>query len=218
MIKRITIFARRNDLDRHAFSAHWKGRHRAIAAGMPNILGYRQNHGLDAWTIAGDGFGVDGMAELWFADDAAMAAALASPAAAALPADELNFMRAITLCRIAEGSRPPTGHARLILIAGSATRSASNDLSTHLAEWLGARTDLDPRHIAIDRVLATATRETLPGVGSPDVIASLVLDGMPEARECASRIVETARGAPQPFASASLLLVDVVTVVPPPFS
>lgn len=218
MIKRITIFARRDDLDRHAFSAHWKGPHRAIAAGMPNILGYRQNHGLDAWTIAGDGFAVDGMAELWFADDAAMAAALASPAAVALPADELNFMRAITLCRIAEGARPPVGRARLILIAGSAPRGASGDAAAHLAEWLGARTNLDPRRIGIDRVLATATRETLPGAGNPDVVASLAFDEATDARECASRIAEAARVAPSMFTSASLLLADVLTVVPPPFS
>ncbi|MBL8567616.1 MAG: EthD family reductase [Phreatobacter sp.] len=215
MIKRITIFARRDGLDRRAFSAHWSGPHRAIAAGMPNILGYRQNHALDAWTIAGEGLVIDGMAELWFADDVAMAAALASPAAAALPADELDFMRAITLCRIAEGLRPPAGQCKLILLAGSGSRGAS---TAQLADWLGACTDLDPRRIGIDRVLATATREALPGAGKPDVIASLLFDDMTDAQDCAARIIKAARSASPPFASASLMLADVLTVVPPPCS
>lgn len=91
MPKRITLLRRRSSLTPEEYSSHWSTVHAEIAKGLPRVERYLQNHvdGAD---------GLDGIVELWFADDAAAAAGFGSEVADRLIADEPNFLDALTGC------------------------------------------------------------------------------------------------------------------------
>jgi len=105
MLKRMTLLARRRGLDDAAFRAHWRGPHAALAAALPGLVRYRQNHILDRQQRVGAApakLRLDGIPELWFADEAAMAEAMRGPEAAALLADEPRFLDGVTILVVEE--------------------------------------------------------------------------------------------------------------------
>lgn len=213
MIKRMTIFPRRQDLTRAAFSAHWKGPHRAIALGMPGIDRYNQNHVIETWPVAGKGFDLDGIVELWFADQAAMERALASPAAAELPPDERNFMGAITICRIEEFASPPTGSGKLILVASRDPGADQATFEASVRQWLAdGGVPSGHRVVGINRVLATSTRNTLPGAGEPAIIATVHCLDTGTATSSAEALARSP-DRPGSLVDASLFLVEEFRVV-----
>lgn len=103
----MTLIRRRPDLSADAFGVYWAGPHAAIARDYPGLRRYVQNHvvrRLDPATV--DSFDCDGMAELSFASDTAMRAALASPVSQALVADEPTFLSGVTGLLLTAASAP----------------------------------------------------------------------------------------------------------------
>lgn len=99
MIKRISILARRPDIDRETFLRHWREVHAPLARKVPGLIRYVQNAVVEQGrhpSVPAEDRPVDGFAELWFADRAGMAAALASPEAAAMLADGAKIMGAVS--------------------------------------------------------------------------------------------------------------------------
>lgn len=95
--RRMTLLRRRPDIAPAAFSEHWAGPHALIARRYPGLLKYVQNHveqRLDPAPV--DSFQCHGMAELWFADRAAIATAQGSSTAQALIEDEPRFLDGVT--------------------------------------------------------------------------------------------------------------------------
>ncbi|MCU1434153.1 MAG: hypothetical protein JWR71_878 [Pseudarthrobacter sp.] len=101
MPKRITYLEARTDKSREAFRTHWSTTHADIARGLPGVTAYRQNHvlpaaGASAAASAGEepaegqAYCVDGIVELWFADEDVAGAGFASDVAARLIVDEPN--------------------------------------------------------------------------------------------------------------------------------
>jgi uncharacterized protein (TIGR02118 family) len=86
MLKVMVFLRKRDDLSRDQFREHWRGPHGAIALRMPGLRKYVHNHAV------ADGGPWDGIAEMWFDDQAAMAAALSSPAAVEAAQDSPNFI------------------------------------------------------------------------------------------------------------------------------
>ena len=86
MLKVLVFLKKRDDLSREEFCAHWGGPHGAIAMRMPGLRKYVQNHAV------ADGGPYDGVAEMWFDDQAAMGAAFSSPAAIEAARDAPNFI------------------------------------------------------------------------------------------------------------------------------
>ena len=86
------------DKSREAFRAHWSTTHADIARGLPGVTAYRQNHVLETVLEPGSGGGyrVDGIVELWFADDDVVQAGFDSGVADKLLVDELNFLSGLT--------------------------------------------------------------------------------------------------------------------------
>lgn len=150
----MTLLQRRPDLGPAAFSAYWRTRHRDVVLAVPGIRGYVQNHPA-AVHGAADGLSVDGIVELWFDGEAAMAAAMAGPAGDALRADEPNFMAGVTLFVVDDGAPPaPVADAvkAIAVVRGDAGLPAG--LPGLLA---GGR----------DRVLWQGHRESLPAGPQP---------------------------------------------------
>ena len=181
MIKRMTMLVRRSDRSLDAFREHWLGPHAKIAAAMPQLHRYLQNHLVRKIPVAADepGFKVDGIPELWFVDEAAKTVAFQSDAAKMLPVDEKNFIEGITIFAVdeaivAEGA----GNTKVLLLVRHPGKDAD------LRSW-GERLakDLDGvRRAVVNAVLSVDSR---PGVwhepSPPNLILELRFDSEADA-------------------------------------
>ena len=90
MTKVIFVVHKRPDMGRDEFRRYWRDVHGPIAAKLPGLRKYVQNHSLPD-SASGD-LPCDGIAELWFGSAEALQAALDSPEGAATMADIPNFL------------------------------------------------------------------------------------------------------------------------------
>ena len=95
MIKTVGLLTRKSGWTHEQFMKHWVETHAPLALSVPGLRRYVQNHirgertRADIEAIAVD---IDGIAELWFDDDAALQRAAASPEMKALHADGALFI------------------------------------------------------------------------------------------------------------------------------
>ena len=95
MIKRVSLLTRKDGMTREQFIRHWLEIHAPLARPVPGLVRYVQSHILEEPTrpdIPTTEVEVDGVAELWYDDRAAMARAHASPEAKTLFADGALFI------------------------------------------------------------------------------------------------------------------------------
>ncbi|MCB1486338.1 MAG: EthD family reductase [Bauldia sp.] len=217
MIKRITMLARRDDLSVADFADYWYGQHADIVRGMPGLHRYLQNHILRVLT-AGNGaeaFRVDGMPELWFLDEDAKNVAFASPAAKALPEDEKNFLKGITIFGVEES----------VVLAGQGDVKVlvlrrSDDVPVPAEDALGWCRDLlqavpAARACILNRVL---TSEHRPGVwheqDPPDLIVEFRFESAEVAAEAIGReSFQTFLGAQPDGMTVAAYLIEVRTII-----
>ena len=98
MIKSLSLLTRRPELTHEDFVRHWVEIHAPLAHAVPGLRRYVQNHIQDERRrpdIPETQVAVDGVAELWFDDRAAMERANASPEAKRLHADGALFIGGI---------------------------------------------------------------------------------------------------------------------------
>jgi uncharacterized protein (TIGR02118 family) len=95
MIVRTGILTRKPDLTPEQFRAHWLNTHGPLAAKMPGLRRYHQNHITDRSQLAIDHargtWEVDGFSQLWFDDLDAMRKAVSSPEFPPTVPDIANF-------------------------------------------------------------------------------------------------------------------------------
>lgn len=98
MPKRITYLQARSDKSTEDFRAHWSTTHADIARDLPGVQNYRQNHVLQVVDsqLRADAYRVDGIVELWFADNDVVQAGFASEVADKLIVDEQIFLSGLT--------------------------------------------------------------------------------------------------------------------------
>lgn len=87
-VKRIGLLKRRPDMSVEDFQRHWLDLHAALCLKLPGLEKYAVNLVL---RDASEPLGFDGFSELWFKDEAAMAAAFESPEGQVLLADLPHF-------------------------------------------------------------------------------------------------------------------------------
>ena len=95
MIKTIGLLTRRPELTHEQFVEHWFEIHAPLAHAVPGVRRYVQNHIIEERTrpdIPTTELAIDGIAELWYDDFAAMERANASPEAKRLHADGALFI------------------------------------------------------------------------------------------------------------------------------
>ena len=95
MIKTIGLLTRKDGWTHAQFMKHWVEIHAPLAHAVPGLRRYVQNHiassrGPD--DIAEIKVEIDGIAELWFDDQAALEAAARTPEMKALHADGAKFI------------------------------------------------------------------------------------------------------------------------------
>ena len=98
MMKSLSLLTRRAGLSREAFVRHWIEIHAPLARAVPGVRRYVQNH-IEGERSRADipttEIAVDGIAELWYDDRAAMDRANASPEAKRLHDDGALFIGGI---------------------------------------------------------------------------------------------------------------------------
>ncbi|HEV8679843.1 MAG TPA: EthD family reductase [Stellaceae bacterium] len=105
MIKSISLLTRRPELSHDEFVRHWLEVHAPLAHAVPGVRRYVQNHIEGERTrpdIATTAVAVDGIAELWYDDRAAMDRANASPEAKRLHDDGALFIGGIKTFTVEE--------------------------------------------------------------------------------------------------------------------
>ena len=92
MVKLIYSFKRKAGLSVEEFQRYWRETHGPIAARIPGVRRYVQNHTLPELYDTKHPPAYDGVAELWFDDLESMRAGFASPENQAAREDEKNFI------------------------------------------------------------------------------------------------------------------------------
>src|SRR2546421_12070165 len=95
MIKSLSLLTRRPELSHEQFMKHWVEIHAPLAHAVPGLRRYVQNHIRGERTradIPAPAVEIDGIAELWFDDQAALDAAARSPEMKALHDDGAKFI------------------------------------------------------------------------------------------------------------------------------
>ncbi len=95
MIKTIGLLARKPGWTHAQFMKHWVETHAPLARAVPGLRRYVQSHIADERTradIPALALDIDGIAELWFDDRAALEAAARTPEMQALHADGALFI------------------------------------------------------------------------------------------------------------------------------
>lgn len=96
MLVRMGLLRRQPNLSPEAFRRHWRDVHGPLAARMPGLAAYHQNHVIDRRQLGVDHargtWDIDGISELWFQDEAGMNGAVSSPAYRAVAEDEPSFL------------------------------------------------------------------------------------------------------------------------------
>lgn len=90
MLKMVFLVHRRSGMEVDEFRRYWRERHASIAAGLPGLRKYIQNH--SAASASGIPPVYDGFAEMWWDNADAMEQSLASPEGQAALADVHNFI------------------------------------------------------------------------------------------------------------------------------
>lgn len=150
MIVRMGLLTKRRDLSDSAFSDHWKKTHRPLAAKLPGLRTYHQNHVVDreqrAISYARGEYDFDGVSELWFDDLSSMNAAMASPEAAPVIADEANFIEGVSVLTAVQHviiDRP--AGVPLIKRVSTLKRRPDIDAETFKREWFDVHSFLVKR-------------------------------------------------------------------------
>ena len=105
MIKSTSLLTRKTGMTHEQFIAHWVDVHAPLAHAVPGIRRYVQSHIIEERKrpdIPATDVEVDGIAELWYDDEDAMARALATPEAKALRADGALFIGRIKTFTVLE--------------------------------------------------------------------------------------------------------------------
>lgn len=91
MVKLVLLFRRRRDLSQEEFLRYWKEDHVPLVRALPRL----QRYVISVVESSPDREEPlhDGMAELWFDDEASLAESLASEQTAATAVDARNFLK-----------------------------------------------------------------------------------------------------------------------------
>jgi uncharacterized protein (TIGR02118 family) len=96
MIVRMGLLTRLPNLPVEQFRKHWRTVHGPLAARLPGLRAYHQNHIVDSEQLGisypRGNWNIDGFSELWFDDRDAMRRAIASEAYAPIAADSDAFV------------------------------------------------------------------------------------------------------------------------------
>ena len=185
MIVRMGLLQKRADIDHQEFRKHWRTGHGALAAKLPGLRRYHQNHIVDrsqrGITYARDGLDFDGFSELWFDDLPAMQAAFAADEVEALADDEDRFISGLKLITAVQHVVIPTP-TDVPLIKRMTTLKRRPDVSAEKfqEEWFDVHSVLVKRLPQVKGYTQNLIFDRSHGRGKPATYDELPIDGIVE--------------------------------------
>jgi len=185
VIVRMGLLQKRADIDQQEFRTHWRTGHGALAAKLPGLRRYHQNHIVDRTqrgiTYARDGLDFDGFSELWFDDVPAMQAAFASDEVKALAADEDRFISDLKLISAVQHVVIPTP-TDVPLIKRMTTLKRRPDVSAEKfqEEWFDVHSVLVKRLPQVKGYTQNLIFDRSHGRGKSATYDELPIDGIVE--------------------------------------
>jgi uncharacterized protein (TIGR02118 family) len=179
------LLQKRADIDQQEFRTHWRTGHGALAAKLPGLRRYHQNHIVDraqrGITYARDGLDFDGFSELWFDDLPAMQAAFAADEVNALADDETRFISGLKLVTAVQHVVIPTP-TDVPLIKRMTTLKRRPDVSAEKfqEEWFDVHSVLVKRLPQVKGYTQNLIFDRSHGRGKPATYNELPIDGIVE--------------------------------------
>jgi len=119
MIVRSGLLRKKPEWSTEAFRRHWREKHGPLAARLPGLRRYEQNHVTDSVqrgiTFQRGPEQLDGFSMLWFDSLEAMQAAMATEAGQALVEDERHFIGDLRIVSIDQVEVIPPAHDRPLI-------------------------------------------------------------------------------------------------------
>jgi uncharacterized protein (TIGR02118 family) len=219
MILRSGLIENRKGVDEADFARHWRDVHGRIAARLPGLAGYVQNHIVTRAPVTRPSgmHRVDGVSQLWFKDLDAMRAAMDSPAQEACVKDISGFLERVTLAvqipgEWEGGGAGARGAKAIAIYVG---RDGVAELSGALND-ARARGDFAPTRFRLNR-MAEGDFIVDPRVAHDRAPLLAVLEA--EFANDAARDRALASGALDPVkgpAAAAILAVEPIVFIAPP--
>jgi uncharacterized protein (TIGR02118 family) len=186
MIVRIGLLTKRPDLTTAQFRQHWRNVHGPLAARLPGLRAYHQNHVVDKTQLAIDhargNWDLDGFSELWFDDREAMQRALKSDAYRAVVADSPNCMATTSIVVADQVVVVPRadGHTTPIKRMSILERRQGLTPAEFRAEWLDKHAAMVAQFPAIAGYTQNLITEhgTAPGIAASG--SDIAADGIVE--------------------------------------
>ena len=184
MIVRMGLLRKRPDISTEDFRRHWRDMHGPLAAKMPGLRAYHQNHVIDKTQLAIDhdrgAWDLDGISELWFDDRASMEHAIASDAYPPTVADSPNIMLSTTVIVAEQNVVVPRADGPLIKRMSVLERRHGMSRDEFRSEWLGKHAAMVSEFPAIAGYTQNLVigRGVAPGID--DETSEVPLDGIVE--------------------------------------
>lgn len=185
MIVRMGLLQQRKDLGNDAFRRHWREEHGPMAAGLPGLRRYHQNHVVDRQqrgiSYPRSGYEIDGISQLWFDDFPSMYRAYASDLVPKLGEDEKEFIGDLKLITTVPHIVIPKP-AGVPLIKRMSTIRRRPDVSpeTFMNEWFDTHSYLVKRLPGVMGYTQNLVVDRSLGRGKPATYDELPIDGIVE--------------------------------------
>jgi uncharacterized protein (TIGR02118 family) len=203
-----------------AFSRHWRDVHGPLAARLPNLRGYVQNH-IVARGTAGNAdriHRIDGISQLWFDSVETMTAAMSSPEQNACVEDISSFLQSVTLAIqvpgawMERGGRATTDRKLMAVYVGEA---APADIAADIDEAI-VRGDFGPARYRLNPILG---RNFIvdPSIARSEAPLVAVLEAyFPDEASLRTAVHSSVLNRATRLAPAALLAVASYTFIAPP--
>lgn len=202
MIVRSGILRKKPEWSTENFRRHWRDHHGGLAAKLPGLRRYEQNHVVDS---VQRGFAyprgpeqIDGFSMLWFDGVDAMREAMATPDGRALVADEQHFigdLRIVTLDQV-EVIAPAAGRP-LLKRMSLLRRRPEVSPELFLREWREEHAHLVRRVQGVRGYRQNLVTAREVPKGQPVGYEGLPVDGIVELWFDDAAAIDTAFGSPQ---------------------
>ena len=185
MIVRMGLLKVREDLTNDAFRKHWRNTHGPLAAQLPGLHRYHQNHVVDreqrgiSYTRGSHDF--DGFSQLWFEDIPSMSAAFSTDLVTSLGEDESQFIGDFKLITALQHVVVPKPEGTpLIKRMSTLRRRPDIDSEKFNSEWLDVHSFLVKRLPQVKGYTQNLIFDRSHGRGKPATYDELPIDGIVE--------------------------------------
>lgn len=202
MIVRMGLLTRKQGLSSEDFRRHWRNVHGPLAARLPGLRRYHQNHVVDSRQLAIDhargNWAIDGISELWFDSVDDMQRAISSDAYRDVAQDHVRFVGNTGLITAEQNIVVPVdaSGAPLVKRMSILTRKPGLTAEQFKEEWWGFHAEAVKKFPNLMGYTQNFVTDRSSGLGRPEPYEALPIDGVVELWFRSIADIETAFRSP----------------------